>query len=57
MRRALSGVASLARVLFAPVLIDGDGDARQLVAVFRQFENIGSRKKLDAVRRWIAQRF
>jgi hypothetical protein len=55
--QALRQTVFFAGILLVPVLIDGAGDAHQPVAVFHEFQQVRRCKKLDAVRRWIAEGF
>lgn len=56
MVRAVHRTNFLARVLPVPVLVDGVRHLRQPGPVLDQFQHICGRKKLDAVRRRIAER-
>jgi hypothetical protein len=53
---AIGRMVFVAGVLVLPVLADGVGDFDKPSAVFGGFQNIGSRKKLCAVLRGIAER-
>lgn len=50
-------MAAFARIFIVPVLIDSAGNAHQPVTIFREFQKFVRGKKLDTVRRWIAERF
>lgn len=55
--RAVVGTDPFGGVLLVPVLMDCAGNFHQPTSIFGEFENIHDGKKLDAIRRRIAQRF